>query len=393
MHSPEALEQLLATATEKRKLSLGLPAATSDLDRRFALTPEGAGMLVARGLDVRIEAGAGAGIHYPDERYVASGARIVSRAETLSCDIVLHLPPMSAHDARLMHKSALLLTLANISKQDAAAVRLLLERHITTLALDLIADRDGNIPFSDILNEIDGRAAIAIASSLLADARNGKGILLGGIAGINPCEVTIIGAGFAGLAAARSAIGLGAVVRMFDSDVYRLREASRLLGQGIMGSVMHPKVLVSALRTADIVVAASPLTPDYVIEDDIIDVMKAGVITFVLGNPRRNPFPTMRHVDLAAAHPADNPADGTRRVCYVNAGGAVPRTTAMALSNTLATLFGVLMSSGGSFVNALKMNRGMQRAVTTFGGRVVNEQLGNRLGVRHVDIALLLQFS
>ncbi|MDE5929885.1 MAG: alanine dehydrogenase, partial [Muribaculaceae bacterium] len=129
--------------------------------------------------------------------------------------------------------------------------------YINCIALDLIENSDSRKPFADILNEIDGRAALAIASSLLADSVHGKGILMGGVAGIVPCEVTVLGSGFDALAAARTAIGLGATVRMFDNDSYSLREADRMLGPAVITSAMHPRVLVSALRSADVVVAGA----------------------------------------------------------------------------------------------------------------------------------------
>ena len=143
---------------------------------------------------------------------------------------------------------AMLLTLLHPSMQDPATIAVLLKRSITAIALDLVEDRRGMTPFADILSEIDGRAAVALASSMLADPTAGKGILLGGVTGIVACETTIIGSGIAACAAARSAAGLGATVRMFDNDVYSLRRAIRELGQQVIGSALHPHVLHNALR-------------------------------------------------------------------------------------------------------------------------------------------------
>ena len=248
------LEQLFAVATGKRALTVGIPAPEGPA-RRFPLTPEGAAMLTAREIDVRIEKGAGAAIHYTDTRYIQAGARIVSRAEAFACDIVICLSPLNPEDARRLRRGALLLTVLD-ALMTSPAVALLLEKQVVTIALDLIADNEGHAPFADVLNEIDGRAAMAASSALLADAEAGKGILLGGVAGIIPCEVTVIGAGIGGMSAARSAMGMGALVRMFDSDVYRLRRAAERLGPGVVTSSMHPRVLVNALRTADVVVAS-----------------------------------------------------------------------------------------------------------------------------------------
>lgn len=391
------LEQLFAVATGKRALTVGIPAAEGPA-RRFPLTPEGAAMLVARDIDVRIEKGAGAAIHYTDTRYLQAGANIVSRAEAFACDIVICLSPLNPDDARRLRRGALLLTVLD-ALMASPAVTLLLERRVVTLALDLIADNDGHAPFADVLNEIDGRAAMAVSSALLADAEAGKGILLGGVAGIIPCEVTVIGAGIGGMSAARSAMGMGALVRMFDSDVYRLRRAAERLGPGVVTSSMHPRVLVSALRTADVVVA-SQTNPPHAFDSDVVEGMKEGVITICLdsyGMPSATPmFPSMPVADLAAARRrirqgAD--AADTPRVCYVNAAGTVPRTVAMALSNTLSAMFSDIVGCGGSTSNTLKINAGMRRAVCTFLGKPVNVIVARALGMRPVDINLLLQFS
>lgn len=388
------LEQLFAVATGKRALTVGIPAPEGPA-RRFPLTPEGAAMLTAREIDVRIEKGAGAAIHYTDTRYIQAGARIVSRAEAFACDIVICLSPLNPEDARRLRRGALLLTVLD-ALMASPAVALLLEKQVVTIALDLIADNEGHAPFADVLNEIDGRAAMAVSSALLADAEAGKGILLGGVAGIIPCEVTVIGAGIGGMSAARSAMGMGALVRMFDPDVYRLRRAAERLGPGVVTSSMHPRVLVNALRTADVVVA-SQTNPPHAFDNDVVERMKEGVITIYLdgyGMPSATPmFPSMPMADLASSRRRIRQDADSPRVCYVNAAGTVPRTVAMALSNTFNSMFTDIAGCGGSTSNTLKINAGMRRAVCTFLGKPVNVVVARALGMRPVDINLLLQFS
>lgn len=298
MPAPTPLEELLAVATRERSLSIGLPASENNAERRFALTPEAAGSLVARGFRVRMQAGAAACIHYADTAYVRQGVEVVDRRGAMACDIVLHLPALSVADARMLRRGAMALTLFHPVQQDAGALRVLLEKHVIALALDLITDEHGHRPFADILHEIDGRAALAIASSLLADAVHGKGILLGGISGVVPCEITVIGSDIAARAAARSAIGLGALVRMFDDDAYSLREAVHELGPGVVASAMHPRVLGNALRTADIVVAASTARP-VAIGADAVEDMKRGVLCFDISRSETTAFPSLPQVDLA----------------------------------------------------------------------------------------------
>lgn len=391
MNSPTPLEQLIRSAVSARQMTIGLPASLGDSERRFPLTPEAAGILVERGFSIRMETGAALPIHYGDTAYAMRGVDIVSRAEALRSDIVIHLPAISEVDARRLKRGALLLGFAHIDRQAPRALAVLLQKSVTAMALDRVRDESGKLPFADILREIDGRAAIAIASALLADAVHGKGMLLGGVAGIVPCEVTIIGADIAAVAAARSVLGLGATVRIFDNDVYRLREATGCLGQGVIGSAIHPKVLASALRSADVVIGCSSRR-SLQIGADIVGEMKRGVITFDLAHGEEPLFPSMPTVDLALASPCDNAVDGETRVCYINAGNAVPRTAAMALSNTLLTLFDD-MAGCDSAVNALKLIPGLRRAAYAFLGKPVSADVARIVGMRAVDINLLLQFS
>ncbi|MDE5629251.1 MAG: hypothetical protein K2I69_06795 [Muribaculaceae bacterium] len=390
MEAPIPLEEVLKATTVQRQVVIGLPASQNVLDHRFPLTPEGAGMLVDRGFRVKMEKGAASHIHYSDEAYTAKGVEICSRADTLQADIVVYLPALSLTDARQIRRGALLLGFMHAAPEDAPVINTLLQRHVIWLALELLTDDAGRRPFADILHEIDGCAAIAISSSLLADAIHGKGILLGGVAGVVPCEVMIIGADMAGCAAARTALGLGATVRLFDTNVYRLRDALAALGHGVIGSAIHPRVFESALRSADIVVATDSGAREGSIGADLVGVMKRGVICFDLTSNPGTAFPGMQLVDLELAAPGDN--DGGGRLCYINAGNAVPRTVAMALSNTFVSVLDDILVCDG-VANALKINAGLRSAALIFLGKCVNRSIARTLDIRCVDINLFLQFS
>lgn len=392
MNAPVPLEELLKATTAERSAVIGLPASQSMLEHRFPLTPEGAGLLVARGFRVRMESGAAAHIHYSDAAYSRCGVEIVSRAEALASDIVIYLPELSAADARRLKRGSLLITFLHVDEGRRDTIRTLLDRHVISLALELISDDSGRRPFADILHEIDGRAAIAIASSLLADAIHGKGILLGGVAGVVPCEVMVVGSDMAAVAAAKTAIGLGATVRMFDNNTYRLRDAAAAAGPGAICSSIHPKVFEAALRSADIVVATDTEPGGVVADATLTETMKKGVITFDLTSAPGSAFPSMPVIDLDLASPSDNEDTAPSRVCYINAGNAVPRTVAMAMSNTFVTMLDDITVCDG-VANALKLKAGLRCAAYTFLGKCVNSAAARTAGVRAVDINLFLQFS
>lgn len=391
-NTPIAMEQRVATNMSRRLFSIGLPKCNDGSERRFPITPEAAKLLVERGFVIRMEGGAADVIHYTDGHYGRAGVDLCGRDEALRCDIVIHLAPMSVADIRKMRRGAMLLTLLQLHRQTAESVRELLARNVIAVAIDRIADSRGNTPIADILAEIDGRAAIARAASLLADADHGKGILLGGVAGVIPCEVVVIGSGIAACAAARSAVGVGALVRMFDSDVYSLRRAISELGANAVGASLHPRGLRSALRTADVVVSTS-VNPPVTVDADLVSEMKRGAIIFDLAEDCGKAFPSLPVTDLAQSKPVDISPTEPSRACYVNAGSLVPRTAAMAVSDALLTMFHEIVACEG-ITNALKLLPGLQRATYTFLGKAVDPDVAAIAGVRHVvDINIYLTLS
>lgn len=390
MNNPTPLESPVDTAVARKSLSIGLPRCVNSSEQRFPLTPEAVSALVNRGFAVVMEKDAARNIHYPDNAYLRAGARIASRRETLEADIVIHLAPLPLADIACLRRGALLLSLANFTRANGAEViRRLLDRKVINIAIDLITDDEGHLPFADILSEIDGRAAMVTASSMMADPANGKGILLGGVAGVNPCEVVILGSNLAACAAARSAIGQGATVRMFDDDVYRLRRALRRLGEGVIGSSVHPNALENAIHTADVVIATS-LRCRVVVDSDGEKIMKKGVLVFDLSDEPGKAFPAMELVDLGEQRP-HSPLSG-HHYCHFNVGNTVPRTAAMALSDTFITMLDDIAGCGACS-SAIQMTGGLQKATLTFLGKAVSRKVAEIAGVRHTDINLLLSLS
>lgn len=369
-----------------KRFSIGLPVSQSGSERRFPLTPEAVSQLVNNDFSIYLQAGAAQSIHYTDAQYERAGARIVTRKEALGCDIVIHLSPLTTTDIRMMRRGAMLLTLLHPKKRSAASIKELLSHNILSVAIDEITDNYGHTSFADILAEVDGRASIAAGASLLANVAHGKGILLGGVTGIVPCEVTVIGSGIAARAAAMSALGMGAVVRMFDNDVYSLREASTSVGPGVITSALHTRVLENAFRTADIVISTRLDTPFHVNADQVA-LMKKGVIVMDLDHDNSPAFPSLPVVDISLP---SSKIGG--RICYTCLGNTVPRTAAMALSNTFVRLMQQIMVCEG-VTNVLNFVPGLQNAVITFLGKAVNKKIADIAGLRAIDISILLNCS
>ena len=389
---PEQLEQLIKTKEGRRRFTLGMPKGHGAGARLTLLTPEGVSMLVSQGIDVLIQENFGEAIHYPDSRYSRAGARVASRSETLQCDVVLYDGQLDPKEASLLKPHSILLTLLHNRTQPVETIQTLLDRSITVVALDEVLDHRGKQPLDDILGEVSGRAAIVSAVSFLTDANSGKGILLGGVAGINPCEVVILGTGMSALAAARSAIGLGGMVRLFDSDPYCLRAAMSELGPAVIGSSLHPTVLGHALASADVVIATK-LSRKFAIDNSVLDSMKAGVIIFDLNDRygMSSTFPNLRCADVSDA--SVRGIIPGNKVCYINTVNTVPRTAAMAITNDIVPVVDRMFGKGRGLMNVLKADAGLRQAVVFFRGRVVNARVASTLRVKCVDINLLLSFS
>lgn len=388
-NNPTTLPRQQSVSTRRQQITIGVPASACRYEKRFPLTPEGVQTLAEKGFRIKIEEGASAPIHYSDADYSCHGAEMVSRAEALKCDIIIHPALLSAEDIRQMKRGAMLMSMLNLDKITPEYVAELNRQSIISIALDLVEDNSGNLQFADILNEVAGRAAMVLASAHLADSLKGKGILLGGVAGIIPCEVAIIGSGIAAIAAATSACGLGAIVKMFDDDIYSLRRAVRELGPQIIPSSQHPNVLNKALMSADVIILTQVSNAPLITADQT-DRLKKGVITFDLSDNPGSAFPAMHSADCGVD--SIETLTASKRVCYHHPANAVPRTAAMALSNSLVALFGQLYTDDGT-TNALKLSPGLQAGTITYLGKVVNAKVAAVTGCRAQDISLFIQLS
>lgn len=392
---PQVLEQPAAVATRPRRITIGLPANPGHGERRFPLTPEAVRTLVdEHEFVVLIEEGAGHEIHYSDTAYTSNGASITGRKQTLGADIVIACAPLSTADIAAMRRGATLWTTIEPSNFDRETLQQLTARAITTLSLTSITAPGGHKPVADILDEVDGCAAMAVAAGFLADGVHGKGILLGGVTGIVPCEVIVVGGTTAGVAAALRAAGLGATVRLFDNDPCRLRNALTQLDRRAIGSSLHRKVYLKALQSADIVIntlrdsEAAPATVD---ATDAA-LLKKGAIVFDFNTRTPGAFPSLKRVDLSPA--VEALPQLTERLCFVNPGSAVPRTSAMALSNAIVPLLAGLESpQERTFVDEARLNPLLASGIVTIAGKIISRDAATATGLKWTDPALFARYS
>lgn len=373
------------------RLLIGIPCERIDGERRLALTPEAVDMLTDRGYRILVEAGAGLGINYSDNHYSEAGAEIVATpAEVYQADIILKILPPLAAEVMMMRPRTTLFSTVQFNTFSQEAFELMVAKRITAIAYELLSDDMQRCPVLSAISEIEGTAAITIASEMLSNTQGGKGILLGGIPGVSPTEVVIIGAGNAGTVATRAAMALGASVKVFDDDINKLRTIQQVLGQGLFTSTFHPNVLQNAFRSADVVIGAMRYINSrhrYIIAEDMIRIMKRGALVIDLRINQGGCFET-----TCCLRPSDPPVFeqyGVLHYCRQNISNYVARTTSMAFSNIFVPML-FQLGDNGAIQGMVKSDPGFRNGVYMYCGKPVNNYVSNRFGLSSNSIDLYL---
>jgi alanine dehydrogenase len=250
-------EEKLEILKRKGELYIGIPKETAFQEKRVCLTPDAVSALVNNGHKVLLESGAGDGASFTDREYSEAGAEITNdTAKVFGCPIVLKVEPPSLEQIKLLSPQAILISALQIKIQTKKYFEALASKRVTALAFEFIRDGDGSFPAVRSLSEIAGTASILIAAQLLSNDVEGNGLMFGNISGVPPVEVVILGAGTVGEFAARSAIGLGANVKIFDNSITKLRTIQTNLGRPLYTSTIQPKNLTKALKRCDVVIGA-----------------------------------------------------------------------------------------------------------------------------------------
>ncbi len=386
-------EMLLKMEEHKNTLTIGIPKEDQRIEKRLAITPETAGLLVEAGYRVLVESDAGLTINYSDRYYAESGAEIVfSPAEVYQADIILKISPPSFEEIGWMKPRCTVFSFLQIHLLSRASIDLMMKKRINAVAYELVLDDNAVSPFVTAISEIEGACSITVAGELLSNAHGGKGILLGGVPGISPTEIIIFGAGVAGKVAARAALALGASVKIFDNEVHKLRDIQHKLGQTMFTSTLQPNVMRNAFRSADVVIGAMQYvnkTHVYRISSDLIREMKKGSLIIDLRMSQGGCFETTLEACLPN-HPFIFERFGVLHFCELSLASRVARTSSIALSNIFITMFTALADSGGVGQFA-RFDRGFAAGFYMFSGKMVNSYVANHFNLPVNDIGLFLQ--
>ena len=383
-------EELLETGRKRKKISIGILREQEETEKRVALTPEACNLLVETGNDLTVQEGCGKGAKYSDKDYSENGAAISkTEDEILKCDVVLKVAPFTPLEIQKLKGNQIVMSYLNVLKQNEEGLRLMMKKNISAIAFEKIRDNNNELPVVESMSEISGVTSVLIASEYLSNLHGGKGVMLGGVSGVTPTEVVIIGAGTAGEYAARAALGLGSVVKIFDSSVHKLRKFQSFMGQRMQTSVYHPQVLKKALKSADVLIGAiqiEDLRPWYHVTEDMVMSMKKGSVVIDLSIDRGGCIETTECRELK------DPVFEKHGVFHFSAWNLpsrVARTASIALSNVFAPLLQEMSDSGGIDI-MLKTKKGLSEGVYIYRGILTNETLGQKFGILSKDINLLL---
>ena len=383
-------EEQLETAVRRKKISIGIPSDKKNDEKRVALTPEAVNLLVENDNEVIVQKGAGAGANYSDKDYAENGAVITdSPARVFSADAVIKVAPFTLHEVDYLKGNQIVMSFLNVLQLSEETLAKLIRKKVTAIALEKIRDANGALPVMESMSEISGVTSVLIASDYLSNHHGGKGVLLGGITGVTPTEVVIIGANTAGEYAARAALGLGSQVKIFDQSLHNLRRFQSLINQRLQTSVFHPQVLKKALKSADVLIGAielEDLRPWYYITEDMVKTMKKGSVIIDLSIDRGGCIET---TECRALRDPVYEKHGVIHFSAWNLPSRVARTASIALSNIFNPLFQEISEAGG-IIQLLKNDRGMRNGVYLLNGILTNETLGQKFGAISKDLDLLI---
>ncbi|HEY9009219.1 alanine dehydrogenase [Ohtaekwangia sp.] len=383
-------EQMLEVRKRRHAFFIGLPREISLQENRISLTPDAVALLVNNGHDVWVETKAGIGSKFTDKAYSDAGAKIVySPQEVYQADVILKIEPPTMEEIELMHSGQTLISALQLGHLKVECLQALLKKKVTSLAYEFIEDKVGGMPIIRAMSEIAGSTVMLIASEYLSTGNNGKGIILGGITGVPPTKVVIIGAGTVAEYAARAALGLGADVQVFDNHIYKLRRIKHLLGVQVYTSTIDTVTLGDTLKTADVVIGALRAEKGkarHVITEEMVTQMKPDSLIIDLSIDQGGCVETSEITNLS--RPIFRKHD-VIHYCVPNVASRVAHTATNALSNIFTPTILRAAEEGG--VEAMIFShKWFMKGVYTYKGGLTNEYVARKFGLKYKNIELLM---
>jgi alanine dehydrogenase len=383
-------EQMLEVRKRRHCFFIGLPKEISLQENRISLTPDAVALLINNGHEVWVETKAGIGSKFTDKQYSDAGAKIVySPQEVYKADVILKIEPPTLEEIEYMHSGQSLISALQLGQLKVECIQALLKKKITALAYEFIEDKVGGMPIIRAMSEIAGSSVLLIASEYLSTSNNGKGVILGGITGVPPTKVVVVGAGTIAEYAVRAALGLGAEVQVFDNHLYKLRRIKHLLGQQIYTSTIDTISLSESLRSADVVIGALRAEKGrarHVITEEMVTQMKPDSLIIDLSIDLGGCVETSEITTLSKPVFRKH---GVIHYCVPNVASRVAHTATTALSNIFTPTI-LRAAEEGGLEAMIFSHKWFMRGVYTYKGGLTNEHVARKFGLKHKNIELLM---
>jgi alanine dehydrogenase len=384
-------EQPLKKSDEDESLRIGVPREVANEERRVALAPSGVEALIANGHEVYVEQGAGRQAHFRDDEYAEAGAELMDGPGDLygHCDLIVKVGPPDDDELDLLQKGQLLISALNLGGTTPDFLRRLMQLRVTGIGFEFIRDPDGTFPLVRMMHEITGSMSIQIAGRYLESNEGGKGVMLGGISGVPPATVVILGAGVIGEWAARTALGYGAHVIVLDSELGALRALEHYLDRRITTAMASEQYLRQAVHSADVVVGAmmseDQRSPMLITEDMVASMSAGGVVVDAVmdqGGCLETSRPTTHSDPVYRRHDVIH-------YCVPNMPSNAARTATYALTHVLVPYL-IRIGEAGSINEALWRDEGLRNGTYVYRQHLTKKSLATMFGMPHRDIELLI---
>ncbi|WP_158861062.1 alanine dehydrogenase [Lunatibacter salilacus] len=388
--TPITKESLARVKKSKNAILIGIPKENGDQEKRVVLTPEAAGLLVNNGQRVIVESEAGSASKFTDQQYLDAGAQVVySSKEAFDVEVVLKVEPPTIEEITYMRQGSCLLSALQLGDQKAEFIHGLNQKKITGVAFEHLEDKVGGMPVVRAMSEIAGSTVMLIAAEYLSSVSNGKGLVLGGVTGVPPTQVVIIGAGTVAEYAARTALGLGANIKIFDNQLYKLRRTKQLLGQQVFTSTIDNFTLSQALKEADVVIGALRAErgqAKMVVSEEMVAQMMEGSIIIDVSIDQGGCVETIERT----TH--DDPIFTKHGVIHYgvpNIASRVSRTASFSFSNIFTPIILQMADLGGA-EEMIFNYKWFMKGVYTYRGSLTNANLARKFMMPHKELQLLL---
>ncbi|MGB5497804.1 MAG: alanine dehydrogenase [Maribacter sp.] len=382
-------EETLEVLKQKGTLFIGIPKENQYQERRICLTPDAVNAITAHGHRVLIEAGAGEGAHFTDADYSEAGGEVTKDVKKVfGCPLILKVEPPTLAEIEMLNPQTTIISALQIKTQKKSYFEKMAKKRLTAVAFEFIRDEDGKYPAVRSLSEIAGISSVLIAAELMAATNLGNGLMFGNISGVPPVEVVIIGAGTVGEFAARSAIGLGANVKIFDNSITKLRNIQTSLKQTVYTSTIQPKNLLKALKRCDVAIGAargkerSPV----IVSSTMVENMKKGAVIIDVSIDMGGCFETSEITDH------NKPIIEKYGVLHYgvpNIPSRYPKTASISISN-IFTPYLLKLGEDGGLENSLRFDKGLRNGLYIYHGILTSKAVGEWFDLQYSDINFLI---